>query len=108
MCSTNGCGANWFMKGNCPSTFSLSPKRIALFAVCGCLGPVSYTEQVPTPKGEETKDWRQVDVIHLNQIKRDYDIIGECRGDAWLDNVVSLKKQAARLGADAISLPKAD
>ena len=77
-------------------------------ALCGCLGPVSYTGEGLAPESQTVRKWQQVDVIHLNQIKRDYEIVGECRGDAWLDNVVSLKKQAARLGADAISIPKPD
>lgn len=81
---------------------------IGVFIMCGCVGPISYTDQQPAPAGQATKDWREIEVVHLNQIKKEYEIIGECRGDAWLDNTISLKKQAARLGADAISIPQPD
>ena len=71
----------------------------------GCTGPVSYTDRPPASTGAVTKDWRKIEVVNLNQIRRDYDIIGECRGDAILDDAIDLKKQAAQLGADAISIP---
>jgi len=76
--------------------------------LASCVGPTSYTGEKPLAESEVTKDWKKIEVVHLNQLKKDYEIIGECRGDAWMDNAVSLKKQAARLGADAISIPVND
>ncbi|HXC17217.1 MAG TPA: hypothetical protein VNV60_07240 [Holophagaceae bacterium] len=77
-----------------------------LVTLCGCYGPVSYTSERPLPTSEASKDWHTIEVVHIDQIRRDYEIIGECRGDALLSNVIDLKKQAARLGADAITIPK--
>lgn len=81
---------------------------LASITICvtGCYGPQSYTGEEPVPANAVTKDWRTIEVIHLNQIKRDYEIIGECRADAILHNAIHLKKQAARLNADAISTPE--
>lgn len=69
--------------------------------VSSCIGPVSYTDIAYPPTNPA-----QIEVIHLNQIQRPYDIIGECRGDALLQNAKHLKKMAAKLGADAISIPE--
>jgi hypothetical protein len=88
------------------NTITLIAAIIGFGLLSACVGPTSYTGNAPAPAGAKIKDWRTIEVVHLNQIKRDYEIIGECRGDAWLDNAVSLKKQAARLGADAISIPE--
>jgi hypothetical protein len=74
----------------------------------GCVGPVSYTGNAPAPHGASVRDWRTIEVVHLGQMRRDYEIIGEVRGDALLDSVVSMKKMAARLNADAITLPVPD
>jgi hypothetical protein len=71
--------------------------------VSSCVGPVSYTDTVYPPTNPA-----QIEVIHLNQIQRPYDIIGECRGDVVLHSAKDLKKMAAKLGADAISIPERD
>jgi hypothetical protein len=75
-------------------------------ATAGCVGPVSYTATPPAPKGAPVRDWQSIEVVDRGQIKRDYEIVGECRGDGWLDNTLTLKKMAARLNADAITLPE--
>ena len=85
-------------------------KKLTLILITACLvscaGPVSYTGQAPLAEGEAVKDWQKIEVISLTQIRKDYEIIGECRVDPAFDNVIGLKKQAARLNADAISKPE--
>lgn len=80
---------------------------ISLSTLLGCYGPVSYTSERPISANEVLRDWDTIEVVNINQIRRDYEIIGECRGDALLSNAIDLKKQAARLGADAITIPQA-
>lgn len=71
----------------------------------GCVE--SFTVQEPLPKGAVAPDaWTRIEVIDIDNINRPYEIVGFVRGDAILDNARSLKKKAARLDGDAITLPE--
>jgi hypothetical protein len=74
---------------------------LALTFLSSCIGPVSYSDNAYAPTNPS-----QIEVVHLNQLQRPYEIIGECRGDAWLHDARDLKKMAGKLGADAISIPE--
>lgn len=78
----------------------------ALIFLVSCVSPVSYTGEAIAKEGQAPKDWREIEVINIDQIKRDYVIIGQCRGDELFHDVVFLKKQAARMNADAIGRPE--
>ena len=72
----------------------------------GCAGSVSYTDKPlpPTPAS------REIEVVTLQALKRDYSIIGSVRTETLLFSsggaeIKALKKQARELGADAISVP---
>lgn len=67
---------------------------------------ISYTDAPIAKRGEELKDWREIKVVHIDQLERSFEVIGECRGNEVLDDVIYLKKQAVRLNADAISIPE--
>lgn len=73
--------------------------------IAGCAGPVSYTDRAPIPRDRVTKNWAQIEVVSLTALRKDYEIVGECRAHAGSGAVQELKKQAAQLDADAISNP---
>ncbi len=84
-------------------------KRIFLLAIfalslllVGCAGPSSssYLDKPLAP----TAASKEIDVVELKDVPNKYTIIGEVSGFG----IKSLKDQARKLGADAISLPKLD
>ena len=83
----------------------------AFFVALTCLffgcakGAHSYTGRKPAPRGSAAEaNWTRVEAVNLQQLRRDYEIIGEIRADPLLHDMVWAKKQAARMGADAISI----
>ena len=67
----------------------------------------SFTAVDPLPKKSVAGNaWERIEMVDLDSVGRPYDVIGQVRGDAWLDDARKLKKKAARLQADAITVPK--
>lgn len=76
---------------------------LILLSIVSCTGPISYSDTVYAPTSPA-----QIEVVHLNQLQRPYEIIGECRGDPLFQSARDLKKMAGKLGANAISIPVSD
>jgi hypothetical protein len=83
-----------------------NPMKLILILMCftmlSCLGPTPYSDSVKHPP----TDYRRIEVVHMSQMQRPHVILGECRGDPLFQDVMDLKKMAAKLGADAISTPE--
>jgi hypothetical protein len=68
----------------------------------GCYGTSSYLDKpLPAKAGDA-----QIEVINPDHGSREYEIIGEITGDAWMHDIKYFKEEARKLGADAISAPK--
>jgi hypothetical protein len=68
--------------------------------LCSCLGTQSYknTNYPPVPV-------ERVEVVDLHQIQHKYEIIGSVTCNTEFGSANYLRKEAAAIGADAISIP---
>ncbi len=72
---------------------------VAVLVLFGCYGAHSYGRTYPPTRVED------IEVVVLNQVPRPHEIIGRVQGDLLLHDAAYLKRLAATLGADAISIP---
>jgi hypothetical protein len=86
--------------GGIVTVMKLCPFIAVAFLVSSCVGPVSYGTNYPPTSAQA------VEVVHLGQLQRPYEIIGECRLDSLLHDARKAKEQAAKMGADAVSIPE--
>jgi hypothetical protein len=68
--------------------------------LCSCLGTTSYKETNYAAVPVE-----HVEVVNLNEIQHKYEIIGLVRGHTLFGGTNDLRRKAAEIGADAISIP---
>jgi hypothetical protein len=73
----------------------------ASMLLTGCLGTQSYKDvnYAPVPVSK-------VEVVDIHQIQHKYEIIGSVTCNTEFGSVNYLRKKAAEIGADAISIPQ--
>lgn len=73
---------------------------IVLCAALASCGGVNYS-----PGKYPPSDPNRIEVVHLGQLQRPYEILGEYTGNPVVQNMQDWKRKAAVMGADAVNIP---
>lgn len=79
---------------------SLRVVALAVSVLLAACSTVAYTDKYAAT------DSSSVEVVTLNQLQKPYEIIGEITGNPMLENMGKWKAKAAKIGADAVSIPE--
>ena len=66
-------------------------------ALAAC-GGMKYTDKYPPTSPAD------VEVVHLSQLQRPYEIVGEYKGNPVLQDMSDWKREIAAMGGDAVSI----
>lgn len=73
---------------------------LCAFVLLAACSEMVYTDKYPPTSA------RDIEVVALAQLQKPYEIIGEITGNPVLEDMNDWKSKAARMGADAISIPE--